>query len=229
MAHNVSNASALGWGVTMGLTLDTLEAPEDVKDFIRSEKTGAGFWSWKPWAIEQLLNHPDVREGDLILYLDASSYIADEMVRLLPDRIIGLEFLVFAMSGNLNYQWTTHEGARYVFPEMYPDLESWCSSTLANDPQTMANIIGFVNTARARALIREWRLTMSPTNREAFDDSFGADQCVDFKESRRDQQMLSLLLDKHYPGLRSKLPDSIDARGLGLIFHKNINGQSRHL
>ena len=61
-----------GANKVFNLTLDTLEAPEDVKKYILNNKRGAGYWIWKPYAMKQVikLSAPD----DIIIYVDSSTY-----------------------------------------------------------------------------------------------------------------------------------------------------------
>ena len=195
----------------LSLNIDTLEAPENIKEHIRNTKRGAGYWLWKPYAIKQVLNLAG--ENDIIIYIDCKNDITH--LDQLTDMIENHGILVFKHMGGL-YQsaWTKMDAVNYF---EYP-LTNWCQ-TEGPKIQFISAFIGFINNNNGRTLIARWAESMDIKNIKLIDDSPGElPNCSDFRESRHDQQMLSLILYKWYPELSNKLP--IYNKKYGWLWHE---------
>ena len=195
----------------LSLNIDTLEAPDEVKGYIRSNSRGAGYWLWKPYAIKQILNLAG--ENDIVIYIDCKN----DITRLdrLTDMIINHGILVFKHK-NIHTQsaWTKMDAVNYFG---YP-LTNWCQMEGPKN-QFISAFIGFINNNNGRTLITRWTESMDIKNIKLIDDSPGElPNCSDFRESRHDQQMLSLILYKWYPELSNKLP--IYNKKYGWLWHE---------
>ena len=102
----------------------------------------------------------------------------------------------------------------------YPD--NWCE-TDGNKIQLMGALVGVKNNDIGNIFINKWCESMNPRFSYLFDDSPSTiPNCDNFKESRHDQQMLSLILYNtiYFPIYNKDL--------YGWVWHEPINGNHRH-
>jgi len=207
-------AKKFGADYVYSLNLETLEAPEKVKNYIRTNKRGAGYWIWKPYAMNQILKISN--PGDIIIYTDSSTYFVKSLKNICT--FINKNS-IFAFRGvYIQSEWTKMNAVGSV--------ENWCK-TEGSKPQIVATIVGVLNNDSGNFLVDTWREAMSVDNSQVFDDSPSTiTNCPDFKESRHDQQMLSLLLYKYFNTV--ELPHLDNKDYYGFVLHENINGLDRH-
>lgn len=211
--------TALGCGVdkVFSLNLESLDAPENVKQFIRDNKRGAGFWCWKPFALKQILKR--VNKGDIVIYVDASTYFT-RYVDKIVDFINTNEVLVFKhKEAYLQSTWTKMNAVEYFGYD-----HNWCE-TEGTKIQMIAAFVGIKNDSFGNFIVDEWLKSMNPENSKLFDDSPSARNCLDFKESRHDQQMLSLIVYKY---LDHSVFADYDKSKYGWVWQEDINGNDRH-
>jgi hypothetical protein len=200
------------------LTLDTLEAPENVKEYIKSNKKGAGYWIWKAYALKQILKVS--KPYDIVIYTDASTYF-NNTLQPIVNFINEHSILVFKHSDyNKQSQWTKMNAVKYFG---YPD--DWCE-TEGEYTQFMAAFIGVKNNEIGNNLVNKYLDVMKPENSKLFDDTRSTvPNCKGFKESRHDQQMLSLILYKYFTNI--PFP-TFNKNEYNWTWHENIKRNSRH-
>ena len=209
----------------LSLNLDTLEAPDDVKECVRNNKRIAGFGLWKPYAIKQI--QKIANKHDIIIYVDSATYF-NKSFETIVSYILKYQILCFKHGpggdvSTLQSIWTKMNAVKYF---NYP--EKWCNTEGTKD-QFISAFLGFVNNDFTKLLIDEWITAMNPSNLKLFDDSVSdIPNCPGFKESRHDQQMLSLILYKYYSDIANNLPD-YNKNEYGWVWHENINGNDRHV
>ena len=91
--------------------------------------------------------------------------------------------------------------------------------------ELMGAFVGVKNNSVGNFIVDEWLKSMNPENSKLFDDTFCPNNCDDFKESRHDQQMLSLIVYKYLD--HSVFPDH-DKSKYGWVWQEDINGNDRH-
>lgn len=206
----------------ISLNLDTLEAPVKVKEYIKNNKRLAGYAIWKPYAIKQILklSEPD----DIIIYADSGTFFNKNLYNI-SEFIKKNNILCFKHGGNdgdtRQFKWTKMNAVKYF--GYSTDL--WCSEEGQKD-QFYSGFVGIINNDIGNFFIDKWKKTMSPNNSYLFDDSpSNIKNCEKFKESRHDQQMLSLILYKYFPDIL--FPD-YNKNKYGWVCHEKINGNGRH-
>ena len=202
------------------LNLETLEAPEYVKDYIRNNHRFAGYCCWKPYIMKQVIKQTN--PGDVIIYTDSGTYYSKNLSEI-------ISFIkknnVFCFTHELGcceqYKWTKMNAVQYFGY----NLENWCE-TEGRKTQVMAALLGVVNNEQGNFVVDEWLKAMDPKNASLYDDSPSTvGNCEGFKESRHDQQMLSLILYKYLPDI---LHFIYSENSYGWRWHETINGKSRH-
>jgi len=214
--------TALQHGVTkvFKLNLSTLDAPESVKQYIKQTQRGAGYWLWKPYALQTALKQSN--PGDIIIYADSGTEFLGNLQEI-QDFINTYSILCFKhgkKEGDTRlFKWTKGDAINYFG---YNNSE-WCSNQGLED-QFIGGFIGIKNNDRGIEFLNKFLTTMSPENHQLFDDSPSIyPNCGDFKESRHDQQMLSLILYRYYPNI--PFPD-YDLKKYGWSWHEKL---LRHL
>ena len=202
------------------LNLDTLDAPENVKDYIKNNKRGAGYWIWKPYALKQIMKSSN--KDDIIIYVDSGTYFNKKITNIL-DFINTYSILCFKHEGyHKQSEWTKYNAVRY----MYPENNTWCETGGKNN-QFMAAFCGVKNNENGNLLVDKFLDVLKPENASLFDDTPSTvKNCDGFKESRHDQQMLSLLLYKYF----NYIPfPTYSKEHYGWVWHEKVNGKDRYL
>ena len=219
LAQDNLKKSALKYGATKvyNLNLDTLEAPPDVKKYIKNNKRGAGYWIWKPYCLQQIINISN--KEDVVIYVDAGTYFNKKI----DINDINKNNILCFKHGSIGYtnqsKWTKMNATKYF---NYPD--NWCETEGKKD-QFIASFVGIKNNEFGKIFINRWLESLK--NHKLFDDSESdIPNCKDFKESRHDQQMLSLILYKYYSNI--DFPN-YNIKKYGFVRHENINGKNRNL
>ena len=159
-----------------------------------SQKTGAGFWLWKPAIILDALENCE--DGTVLLYTDAGMrMVADPspmLAHALDFPIMVFEHIFPIPSGPLTYpmhQWTKRDcfillGADR--PEVHNAQQPW------------AGVQIYRNGPAARAFVRE--LAMAGTDARILTDmanTQGLDNLPGFKHHRHDQSILGIIAYGH--------------------------------
>lgn len=200
------------------LNLDTLDAPDEVKEFILNNKRGAGFWCWKAFALKQILKLSN--PNDIIIYVDSGTYF-NKSIENIREFINENDLLVFQHSGHYEQlEYTKMNAVKY-----FGYSGDWCK-TEGKQNQLMAAFIGIKNNRNGVLLIDEWLISLSPGNSKLFnDDPSDIPNCDGFIESRHDQQMLSLIIYKYFDDI---LFPKYDKGLYGWVWHEKINGKNRN-
>lgn len=97
---------ALKYGAdyVLDLNIDTLDASDEIKDYIRSNRRGVGYWIWKPLALKQACRFAS--PGDIILYADSGTHINKSLdnIKYLID---GNRIIAFKLEQSWVYNITT--------------------------------------------------------------------------------------------------------------------------
>lgn len=110
---------------------------------ILNQKTGAGYWLWKPYVVLKALN--TVPEGDLVWYLDS----AHAVIKQLSDfysMIEGQDILAFQSMGKS----VRHRLRKDAFQAVALDEE------YLDDPYVSGNHFLLRNTYRTKCFVRQW-------------------------------------------------------------------------
>ncbi len=227
-------ADEVGAASMTALDLETLEAPEDFKSFIADpeghgavcenpERCTAGFWVWKPWVLLQMIRSPKIKNGEVIIYIDATAYPSStEKIRPYVQLVNQMSFVAAKIdSPKVRYanEWTKMEAVDAVFGHRSTD--EWCNNDKGGKEMAfMSGIIGVRKDRIAREIAMKWRDMMAPKYYTHFDDSISVPQCPQFQESRYEQMMLQLMLHKHYRSVAYHAPSSETLRlDYGFVWH----------
>jgi len=220
-------AKEFGADKVYSLNLESLEAPEEVKNYIRDDKNkrGAGYWIWKPYAMKQILKISE--PGDIIIYVDSSTFF-NKSINNITGFINNNSILCFKHAHNAESErahkqseWTKMNAVKHFGYS----ANSWCS-TEGEKVQFISAFLGIKNNNIGNFVVDKWLEIMNPKFSYLFDDSISEDNCEGFEDSRHDQQMLSLILYKYFPDIL--FPD-YDKNKYGWVWHEQINGNNRHL
>lgn len=156
---------------------------------------GSGYWLWKPYMIEHVLQQ--LPAGELLYYLDAGVEIIRDLSPLA--------------------EFATHKGGILVFAGHYDDVAvpgpnicrrrtkrdcfvlMGCDEPRYHEAQMLdASLVVFRKTERSLAFVRAWRSHCSDA-RIVTDDAnvCGKDNLPGFIDHRHDQSVLSLLALRH--------------------------------
>ena len=197
-----------------------VETPETVNDllkdhmdFVKNNPRGYGYWIWKPMIIEKYLNN--MKEGDVLFYLDAGSSIIENN----EDR---MEFYVDILQ--------THDVI--VFDENQMFMNKFIKMTvikefgLENSDIINSSIIegGCVIVKKSDyslKFIKEWKEYLIKDNYKLVNDNlYGEKQLDTFSEHRHDQAVLGILSRK---SKRVKVCDGLfEVYHRGPIFHSRM-------
>lgn len=154
---------------------------------ILDQPRGAGYWLWKPWAIDLLLRQ-SLRPGDMLFYCDSGAHFvapAEPVIELCRDRR-DLPVLLFTLDApHTNAVWTKRDA--FVLMDMdRPEV--------LDAPQILASFLVVERTRPAMAFVAEW-LRLAQDHRLITDapNECGLPDHPGFREHRHDQSILSLL------------------------------------
>ena len=205
------------------------------KPFIESNARGWGYWIWKPFLILKYMNR--LREGDIVLYLDAGCEILPENAgKFAPmlDHVVN--------NGNAFFDYSRYA----VF-----NLPFWCKQSLLNVlqqefglvdclrvPKIWAGGFGLAKSDENIAFLSDWYRLATKDNYRLVDDTPSeAPQIYPFFEHRHDQSILSgLKAVRKFPNYRPAsevdwVNISQDVAGVALaqpfLMSRNETGVSR--
>lgn len=156
-------------------------------DFIERNKRGYGYWLWKPFIINLVLEH--LNENDILVYVDAGSTVNPNGKQRLNEYI---DLLNNSDYGVLSYQFSR-----------YPEI-CWTKKILldyfnANDEtknsgQCVATMLIIKKNKHSVDIIKKWYEIASIY--ELIDDTKISNENIAFKDHRHDQSIYSLLVKK---------------------------------
>ena len=208
------------------MNIDSLEAPESTKEIIKNNR-GAGFWCFKPFAMEQISKI--IPEDSILIYADSSTFFIHDFNNIIDfintNNILCFKHDHIGMKETegpdlTQAAWTKMNAVKHLGY----DIKSWCNND-GEKIQFMAAFVGVKNNKIGKELISDWKDLMSPKKLSLYDDSISdIKNCGNFKESRHDQQILSLLLYKKYNNI--DFP-TYDRKYYGWVWHEIVNGRNR--
>lgn len=186
---NSQSGIAAGFNVVYQMGAADIESQFSIAHSdILSQKRGAGYWLWKPYFINRILN--TLSETDILFYADSGSIFLRRMepifqaIRSEPSGIIG-----FRLAGNhIEKEYTKRDLLKYM---------DMISPEYTDTPQRMASFICFRGTDDAKRIVSQY--LEAATNPHFATDTPNKDGWVDpnFKGHRHDQSIWSLLTKKH--------------------------------
>lgn len=175
--------------------IDTLDAPNNIKEYIRSTRRGAGYWAWKPRTLQNVFNREEVKEGDIIIYMDASMWPTNppHCFDTLTEDINKNNIFIFKIP------FTQRDWSKMNAVRLFTNNDLWFEEE-GRERQLMGGFVGIVNNDLGRNFVNEWAKLMEPNKCHYFDDSPSPiPNWENFQESRHDQMMMSLFLYKNHP------------------------------
>lgn len=168
--------------------------PEDISDDYKkknyeiwSQPRGGGYWLWKPYIINKMLEK--INEDDYLIYTDAGAVFVKPIKYLIKDmEDTGTDLMVFSLT--LLEKYYTKRDA-FILME--------CDEPIYTDtPQILSGYIIIKKTTRTISLIQEW-LKYIQDARIVTDmpNCSGEKNYSGFIENRHDQSCLSLLCKKY--------------------------------
>lgn len=150
---------------------------------IMTQRRGAGYWLWKPYLIDQAVDHPSTNDGDYIVYSDAGVLWIDK-----------IEHLINAMDQDIFLFSNGHKHVHWCKADVMHGING---GIVANDiEQVQASVIIVKVTPFSRRFIREWLLWCQMPG--FIDDSPSMHtNHPEFAEHRHDQAILSCLAIKY--------------------------------
>jgi hypothetical protein len=158
---------------------------------ILSKERGGGYWLWKPYIINEILNKID--NGDYLFYLDSKYYFTEDFTNLYIEKIKETDIIVWANKPN--------EDGYY--------MKNWCKMDVIlkydiydlvfnhNAPDCSASAIFIKKTDFSKHIMKQW-LNMCCNYSDITDsESVNKNDPVLFCEHRHDQSLLSTVLHKN--------------------------------
>lgn len=163
---------------------------------------GYGYWSWKPWIIEDSLNK--LEEGDILLYTDLGCFFNSkginrlneyfEMVSQSQIGILGVRSQINSYNDlpetiYYEYEWTKGDILKYF--DVY-DNPFYTQTT-----QIEAGVIFFRKCKSSMQFIKEWQQVFIDDFSLVTDKPSVTPNLSGFKENRHDQSIYSILAKKY--------------------------------
>lgn len=171
------------------------------KDFIENNKTGYGYWLWKPYIIKKEMEK--MNDGDILLYIDCGCELYDKEKSWLNKCIeyVKKDLIIGTYSSYYIGRNKTIIGKFYCYEKEWTKMDLVMKLNMNNDkylesPQHQAGVIMFYICNQTRKLVNEWYdLGCDYCN---IDNSPSINKNLDvFKEHRHDQSIFSLLTKKY--------------------------------
>ena len=188
MAKNLKN-SAPEYETTI-YTQKFLKNHEDFwshhKEFIANNSRGYGYWLWKPFVIQQVMN--TMQNGEVLFYCDADFILRKDrnfLEKLKKD--VKNNKIITSSTGEKEKSWNKKDTINRVGVTINEE-----------DMQVQAGTLLIYVCDETRNLIDEWYSICCERDYHYIDDSASIEpNYVSFKEHRHDQSIFSLLLKKH--------------------------------
>lgn len=164
------------------------ELMEDLrwKNHVVPHVRGRGYWFWKPAITNLLLEKGTIKDGDIVVWVDADSNIATRGTFLAQQNDKrGCDFLI-QRDGGCEYVWTKGD----IFAEfgVTPD-DAQYGRTAQPKAQTWVARIN----ERSRMLLKHWE-DLATNLHLISDEPSQSPNSPKFRENRHDQSLISLLL-----------------------------------
>ncbi len=180
----------------------TLKVKEIIK---KSGARGFGYWFWKPYLIEKILNEMD--EDDILHYLDIGCHIInnkktefEKLINILENDKIGmLGFKYDKPKGKFdsNIYFPDREEYKFTKADVFNYFNYLNEVNITNTSQYWAGSIFIKKNPSTKKIIREW-LDVFYKNIDLVNDSNSIlKNFVGFIENRHDQSIYSLLCKKY--------------------------------
>jgi hypothetical protein len=168
-------------------------------EFIKNNPRGFGYWLWKSWLIEKVMQ--GIPDNDIVLYMDAGCQINTKAIDRFRDYCkIAQEHDIccFHLPGFLERQWTKADTAARILGTHDHDL--------MHTNQIIATTAFFINNQKIRNFLSEWYSLSCENNYQFLTDQVSVnDNHNDFQAHRHDQSIFSLLIKKY--NMCQSLPD----------------------
>lgn len=158
---------------------------------ILSCKRGAGYWVWKPYAVDKALT--ELEEGDYLFYCDGGAFVTKDLHILVEFmKREETDILFFNLSAT-EKQWTKRD----VFLALSCD-----DGAYTDTPQRCATYFLIKKTDRSEQFVKEWLQYAQIYELISDEDNvlYGQDNYDGFCDNRHDQSILSVLSKRYgYP------------------------------
>jgi hypothetical protein len=157
---------------------------------ILSLNRGGGYWLWKPYIINNVLNK--INDDDVIFYLDSKYYFIEDFANLYLEYLTTNDLLVWNNKPN-EHTW---------------DMKNWCKMDvilkynmydkifIENIKDCWAGAIVVKKTKNTIKYMQEW-LDMCCIHEDITDSPSIAENSELYREHRHDQSLLNIVLQKY--------------------------------
>lgn len=170
--------------IPMGFTIKDIDEDFKIKNKeILEQSRGAGYWLWKPYFIDLVLEK--IEDDDYLIYMDSGAFFIkspDDYLRMINHKGV----LAFSMSFHKQSTWCKKDCFKAVFGE---------DENYHNFPQIHASYIFIKKCKSSVEFIKKW-LDICQNKHLIDDTKSNTENYSDFKEHRHDQALYSLLVYK---------------------------------
>jgi hypothetical protein len=157
---------------------------------ILSQPRGGGYWLWKPYLINKVLNL--INENDIIFYLDSEYYFTEDFTNLYIDHLLNNDILIWKNKPN----------------DLIYYMKNWCKMDVIkkykiydkvfkeNIEDCWAGAMIIRKTNITLKYMKEW-LEMCCIFEDITDSSSIEKNDQQYKEHRHDQSLLSIIVNKY--------------------------------
>lgn len=167
-------------------------SPEDLeptfnKHFreILNQPRGAGYWIWKPYLIQRVLESLD--DDDILIYCDAGCMINSNGSKRFKEYI---ELLTQSETGCISFE-LPHKEIEYTKQEVFDHFSP--SQNVIHSNQLMATVIMLKKCQHAAHLVNKWYAALCENPSLFTDDKDDTAQYPEFIDHRHDQSIFSIL------------------------------------
>jgi hypothetical protein len=153
---------------------------------ILNSKRGGGYWLWKPYIINNVLNK--IKNGDSLFYLDSSYYFIEDFTNLYNDK----EILIFSNKPNE----TTNHFKGLCKMDVILKYNMFDKVFIDNAEDCWGGAIIIKKSINSVKYIKEW-LDMCCIYENITDSPSIAENSNEYIEHRHDQSLLSIILYKY--------------------------------
>jgi len=151
---------------------------------ILDQNRGAGYWLWKPYIINKMLNR--INENEYLVYTDAGVEFVNDISILINK----MDQDVFIFGNNYShYDWCKSDVIKTILPD-------WEYQYINDKRQAQASVLIVKNTEASRIFIGKW-LKYCQIDHFITDSQSFIPNCYTFQEHRHDQAVLTCLAYKY--------------------------------
>jgi hypothetical protein len=159
---------------------------------ILEKERGCGYWLWKPFIINYVLeNDKSIKENDILIYIDSSYYFLEPLEELYNDKLKESDIIVWKNKPNESTNFMKH----YCKPDVILKYNMKKLVYTKNCIEYWAGLIVLKNTNYSRKIMKEW-LDMCCIE-EDLTDTESKNININFIDHRHDQSLLSICLYKN--------------------------------